>query len=366
MPTKRNRAGNQQNYVPKGNGDASGEYGDNASGSNKHFRVFTQPSSPKLREKQKKKFIYNEFYKKWDAISDDEYNKYEKLKERGILRDLKLKEEDVELLTDEEKEQVKKDVVSKVENEINNANIDNIRNYLNEYNNVYSDAIKEALNKYELSEDSKNYSLSRFEKEKIFPSDIAKQMEDKAKEKALSLSKEYIEDNFSKIEGEHTIEEDLRNVNPHYREGGYYTINCQRCSFAYELRRRGYDVEAYPNKNDFGRGTWLTQMEFKEKYSFSNKMGAKKLALSIMNKVKENEGSRWCVDVQWRGRRAGHLFIVENVNGNVRFFDAQNGNEDAITYLNSVATTKETIIYRMDNADFNYGVKETGFSPKRR
>lgn len=40
MPTKKNKAGNQQNYVPKGNGDASGEYGDNATGSNKHFQSF--------------------------------------------------------------------------------------------------------------------------------------------------------------------------------------------------------------------------------------------------------------------------------------------------------------------------------------
>lgn len=40
MPTKKNHAGNQQNYVPKGNGDASGEYGDNATGSNKHFQSF--------------------------------------------------------------------------------------------------------------------------------------------------------------------------------------------------------------------------------------------------------------------------------------------------------------------------------------
>lgn len=37
MPTKPNKAGQQQNYVPAGNGDASGEYGDNATGSNKHF-----------------------------------------------------------------------------------------------------------------------------------------------------------------------------------------------------------------------------------------------------------------------------------------------------------------------------------------
>ena len=40
MPTKPNKAGQQQPYVPQGNGDASGEYADNNSGSNKHFTNF--------------------------------------------------------------------------------------------------------------------------------------------------------------------------------------------------------------------------------------------------------------------------------------------------------------------------------------
>ena len=43
MPTKPNRAGQQQNYVPQGNGDASGEYADNQSGSNIHFTSFKKP-----------------------------------------------------------------------------------------------------------------------------------------------------------------------------------------------------------------------------------------------------------------------------------------------------------------------------------
>lgn len=43
MPTKRNRAGKMQNYVEAGHGDASGEYGDNATGSNKHFVQFKKP-----------------------------------------------------------------------------------------------------------------------------------------------------------------------------------------------------------------------------------------------------------------------------------------------------------------------------------
>lgn len=49
MPTKRNKAGQQQNYVPAGHGDASGEYGDNATGSNIHikFENFKKPEPPK-------------------------------------------------------------------------------------------------------------------------------------------------------------------------------------------------------------------------------------------------------------------------------------------------------------------------------
>lgn len=39
MPKKLNSAGQMQNYVPAGNGDASGEYGDNASGSNVHYKT---------------------------------------------------------------------------------------------------------------------------------------------------------------------------------------------------------------------------------------------------------------------------------------------------------------------------------------
>lgn len=56
MPTKRNKAGNQQNYVPKGNGDASGEYGDNATGSNKHFTTFAKGGGENKVDNADKKF----------------------------------------------------------------------------------------------------------------------------------------------------------------------------------------------------------------------------------------------------------------------------------------------------------------------
>lgn len=53
MPTKPNRAGQQQNYVPQGNGDASGEYADEATGSNIHFTNFKKPDEPTKEENVK-------------------------------------------------------------------------------------------------------------------------------------------------------------------------------------------------------------------------------------------------------------------------------------------------------------------------
>ena len=49
MPTKLNKAGQQQEYVPAGNGDASGEYG-NESGSNRHFQSFGKKKLSNFRK----------------------------------------------------------------------------------------------------------------------------------------------------------------------------------------------------------------------------------------------------------------------------------------------------------------------------
>ena len=55
MPTKPNKAGQQQNYVPQGNGDASGEYANNESGSNIHWTNFKK-SDEQGTEKVEQKF----------------------------------------------------------------------------------------------------------------------------------------------------------------------------------------------------------------------------------------------------------------------------------------------------------------------
>lgn len=71
MPTKPNRAGKQQNYVPKGNGDASGEYGDNATGSNKNFKAFKKPTRTSELSKKQKKEIGNYVITRKDLMDSD-------------------------------------------------------------------------------------------------------------------------------------------------------------------------------------------------------------------------------------------------------------------------------------------------------
>ena len=62
MATKPNRAGQQQPYVPAGNGDASGEYADGESGSNVHYSSpeREREKTPESVEKQPSKSVESE------------------------------------------------------------------------------------------------------------------------------------------------------------------------------------------------------------------------------------------------------------------------------------------------------------------
>lgn len=56
-----------------------------------------------------------------------------------------------------------------------------------------------------------------------------------------------IPSNWKRIEGPHSLLDDIATVNPDYQKGHLSTrVNCQRCVVAGEMRRRGYDVVAQP------------------------------------------------------------------------------------------------------------------------
>lgn len=55
--------------------------------------------------------------------------------------------------------------------------------------------------------------------------------------------RDFTDSHAKKIQGEHSLEDDLDAVNPLYDKNlDHTTVNCSLCSLTYDLRRRGYDV----------------------------------------------------------------------------------------------------------------------------
>ena len=116
--------------------------------------------------------------------------------------------------------------------------------------------------------------------------------------------------------------------------------NCQTCVVAYELRRRGYDVEAKPRDGDAeeeqykiashasGECAWIDpetgEVPEKNTLPYDKKWNKNGAAKWLDKQVKE--GERYTLSVCWRGRGA-HIVSVERVNGEVTIIDAQSGSK---------------------------------------
>ncbi|MFI5748883.1 toxin glutamine deamidase domain-containing protein [Streptomyces sp. NPDC051644] len=114
------------------------------------------------------------------------------------------------------------------------------------------------------------------------------------------------------------IEVALERVNPKYEPGNHdYTHNCSNVVQAYELRRRGRDVQAGPRTefpNSVMEATWGGKYHYVEPGLDHGR--------SAVEAVFSEPGSRGIVYVAWKTGSA-HVFNVENVGGRVRFVDGQ-------------------------------------------
>lgn len=132
MPTKRNRAGKQQNYVEAGHGDASGEYGDNATGSNKHFQSFKKPDGNEI----------NENYEKIRSDIENSYNYGILFKNRHIIQEDIIEAYDKGLLNDDEVTNLINSIDKYIEEEKTKAK----EKEKQDYSNYYKGKGKENLN----------------------------------------------------------------------------------------------------------------------------------------------------------------------------------------------------------------------------
>ena len=146
-------------------------------------------------------------------------------------------------------------------------------------------------------------------------------------------------------------EADGSKCNPNYlladAEALGYHHNCQTCTMTYELRRRGFDLQAAPNpvlkgyKKYSEMDKFYTTKGVKWDLRFLTKDGKKaEYEWSVRSNVKDtvadklafiesktSEKGRYEIYCAWKGKDAGaHVFIVERQkDGNLLWFDPQSG-----------------------------------------
>lgn len=152
-------------------------------------------------------------------------------------------------------------------------------------------------------------------------------------------------------------EADGNRSNPHYADenalsAGFHH-NCQTCTLSYELRRRGFDVEATPNPvvkgyekyRDFSRfcdrnglkwnQRWQTSEGRTAGYTWSIGQVSRNTIEAKLSFIEANtsDKGRYEIYVAWN-KSSAHVFMVERQgNGKLLWFDPQSGRKgDADTF----------------------------------
>lgn len=180
---------------------------------------------------------------------------------------------------------------------------------------------------------------------------------------------------FHKKTTDMTPDEDMERVNPGYTNWDQNTKNnCTLCTMAFELRRRGYDVQA--NKATEGYDAealvkdWFTgskpksvdgsisDSEVYDNYINGKRMDRAQKTKMINNTIesieKQPNGSRGMLSVTWDGVTFGHAMSYANEDGKLVIYDTQanqkyTGNE-ARQYLDK---TSQIYVTRLDNCQIN-------------
>ena len=148
-----------------------------------------------------------------------------------------------------------------------------------------------------------------------------------------------------------TQDEDMTACNPKYSKGGVYKNNCISCALAYDLRRRGYDVEAVgvdttkaangslPIQLGFYKGEKLQSFDVPDDPNVAMKRFTKSL-------LRYGNGSRGMLRIRWKNGD-GHVVIWEVDGDSVVIRDPQN---NTIVDLSDYMKRAKTLYYfRTDN-----------------
>lgn len=159
------------------------------------------------------------------------------------------------------------------------------------------------------------------ERRAVIGNEYNKRQEDAIKEYASVFDPEY---EYPKIVGKPSIVDNARAVNPNWSLSRYeYTVNCQRCGVTFELRERGYDVEAMaaPEGGVGAGGIVRSIFRDAEEYTFDGR--GHENTLRVREKMYEwGEGSRCVIQVD-RDGGGGHIFNAQVRDGKLWIVDGQ-------------------------------------------
>lgn len=209
-------------------------------------------------------------------------------------------------------------------------------------------------------------------KPKVFSEDEARSIEqrnlsqirgisvDNSGESGIIEARGYIEDNFDRKANLSTTDEDLKAVNPNWKELKGYDDNCQRCVPTYVLRRQGYDVEALPTGLNEEIDNLLKQNPHIIWERAGNSViprstrGSKYFGKPEIEKYMKDlpDGAMCEIRCEWKDRDYGHVFIAEKQNGKVRYIDPQTGKTEVSRYFKDMKPNR-TQFWRIDNATLN-------------
>ena len=147
--------------------------------------------------------------------------------------------------------------------------------------------------------------------------------------------------------------EDMAACNPKYLKGGVYKNNCISCALAYDMRRRGYDVESSPiDTTSATNGSLPVQLGFYKGEKLETFEVPKDPDVAVKqftkNIVSYGDGSRGMLRIRWKNGD-GHAAVWEVNDGSIVIRDPQN---NTMVDLSEYMCRAKTFYYfRTDNLE---------------
>lgn len=214
---------------------------------------------------------------------------------------------------------------------------------------VYAEYLDDDGNYYSYTKCMGDSVLSQMKKDELFKSQ-------KNEDTINSINENFP---WSRISHSHCYEFDLRMTNRNYSTGDRkWRRNCQRCVPTYEMRRRGYNVQAKPKPKSFPTRDHLAIYPYEvwENPNIQNTSGSGKKDIESAMKI-WGDGARAQVVVYWAKYKGGHTFVATQMDGKTHFIDPQNENYDASNYFND-ARLEQTTFCRIDNLEPSSLIKD--------